>query len=94
MLDFFTKSLSKLFGTKSGRDLKLIQPILQTVLEAFPKYDSLSNDELRGKTAEFKTRITEYSAEERKQILLIQIFLSIYFVGRSFIRWFNRRQKV
>ena len=57
MLDFITKSVSKLFGTKSDRDLKDIQPILDSVLEAFPKLGNLSNDQLREKTAEFKKRI-------------------------------------
>jgi preprotein translocase subunit SecA len=67
MLDFLTKNLSKIFGTKSDRDLKEIQPLLDKVLEEFPKLASLSNDQLRAKTAEFKQRIAEYSAEERKK---------------------------
>jgi preprotein translocase subunit SecA len=68
MLDFFTKNISKLFGTKSDRDLKEIQPLLDKVLEEFPKMASLSNDQLRDKTAEFKKRIADYSAAERKQV--------------------------
>jgi preprotein translocase subunit SecA len=67
MLDFFTKNLSKLFGTKSDRDLKDIQPIVDRVLEEYPKLAGLSNDQLRAKTAEFRQRIATYSSEERKQ---------------------------
>ena len=68
MLDFFTKSVSKLFGTKSDRDLKEIQPIVDKILVEFPKLASISHDQLRGKTLEFKKRIKEFSEKEQKQI--------------------------
>ncbi len=68
MLDFITKKISKIFGTKSDRDLKEIQPILKEILEVFPKLANISNDELRAKTLEFKSRIKEYSLEEQNQI--------------------------
>jgi preprotein translocase subunit SecA len=68
MLDFLTKSVSKLFGTKSDRDLKDIQPIVDKVLVEFPKLASISNDQLRGKTAEFKKRISDYSLTEQNEI--------------------------
>jgi preprotein translocase subunit SecA len=67
MLDFFTKNLSKLFGTKSDRDLKEIQPLLDRVIEEFPKLATLTNDQLRAKTQDFKKRIADYSAEENKK---------------------------
>jgi preprotein translocase subunit SecA len=68
MLDFITKSVSKIFGTKSDRDLKDIQPILNEILSVYPTLSSLSNDELRAKTAEFKKRIADNSSAEREQI--------------------------
>ncbi|MCE3278704.1 MAG: secA [Bacteroidetes bacterium] len=68
MLDFFTKSVSKLFGTKSDRDLKEIQPILDKILAEFPKYASLSNDQLRGKTTELKKRIADFVSKEQAEI--------------------------
>jgi len=68
MLDFFTKNLSKLFGSKADRDLKLIQPILDTILEEFPKYAALSNDQLRAKTTELKKRIADHSLEEKNKV--------------------------
>ena len=64
MLDIFTKSLSKLFGTKSDRDLKEIQPIVNQILVEYAKLASLSNDQLRGKTTEFKKRIVDHSEKE------------------------------
>ncbi|RWY55750.1 preprotein translocase subunit SecA [Mucilaginibacter gilvus] len=53
MLDFF----SKLFGSKSERDVKSIQPIVEKIKAEFAKLGQLSNDELRAKTIEFKETI-------------------------------------
>jgi preprotein translocase subunit SecA len=53
MLDFF----SKLFGSKSERDVKGLSPIVEKVKAAYAKLDQLSNDELRAKTIEFKETI-------------------------------------
>jgi preprotein translocase subunit SecA len=56
--------LSKLFGgNKSEKDVKQITPYVGTINEFFTQYQSLSNDELRAKTQEFKTRIQEHLSE-------------------------------
>ncbi|MEM7105318.1 MAG: preprotein translocase subunit SecA [Bacteroidota bacterium] len=60
MLDKITKSLSKIFGSKSERDIKELSPYVALVNEEFDKLSSLSNDELRNKTLEFKERIAEH----------------------------------
>ena len=53
--------LNKLFGgTKSEKDVKKLQPIVTKINEFYAAYASLSNDELRGKTIEFKGRIADY----------------------------------
>src|ERR1044072_3732179 len=50
--------LSKMFGgSKSEKDVKLILPIVEQINKNFAAYQSLSNDQLRGKTQEFKARI-------------------------------------
>lgn len=72
MLDFFTKNISKLFGTKSDRDLKEIQPFVDRVLEEYPKLANISNDQLRAKTQEFKKRIADFSSEERNKVNAIR----------------------
>ncbi len=57
--------LSKLFGTKSDRDLKDVKPMLDATLKVYPEIQKLSNDELRAKTLEFKAKINkEVEAEE------------------------------
>ena len=44
--------MKALFGDKSTRDMKLIQPYVEKVKEAYPAIKELSNDELRAKTKE------------------------------------------
>ncbi|MCD4774221.1 MAG: preprotein translocase subunit SecA [Bacteroidales bacterium] len=57
----------KFVGTKAKRDLKILNPIVDQVAEAYKSITVLSNDGLRAKTEEFKKRIKEYiSAEENK----------------------------
>ena len=61
--------LSKLFGgSKSDKDVKLIQPLVREVNEHFAAMASLSNDELRNKTQEFRARIKEYLVDIDAQI--------------------------
>jgi preprotein translocase subunit SecA len=68
MLDFITKKISKIFGTKSDRDLNEVKPIVEEILAEYAKLSAISNDALRAKTTEFKKRIAEFSAKEQKQI--------------------------
>ena len=44
----FSSFLSKIFGNKSQRDLREIQPILEKIKAEIPKPTTLSNDALRG----------------------------------------------
>lgn len=58
------KLISKLIGgNKSEKDVKQIEPIVIRINEYFQQYQSLTNDELRGKTAEFKQRIKDHLRE-------------------------------
>ncbi len=47
----------KLFGTRSQREIKKLQPTLDKVLALEESYKALSEEELRGKTGEFKGRL-------------------------------------
>ncbi|MBB3699715.1 preprotein translocase subunit SecA [Flammeovirga yaeyamensis] len=53
MLDSITKLFSKVFGTKSERDLKKITPYLDKINTEYQKLQNISDDELRAKTAYF-----------------------------------------
>ncbi|MCB9054290.1 MAG: preprotein translocase subunit SecA [Chitinophagales bacterium] len=53
--------LSKVFGgSKSEKDVKKIEPLVQKINEYFNSYQSISNDELRNKTQEFRQRIKDH----------------------------------
>lgn len=60
--------LSKIFGSKSDRDIKHIQPLVAKIKEEYSKLEGLTNDELRAKTADFKKRIADYLADIDKEI--------------------------
>jgi len=67
-------AISKLFGgNKSEKDVKKIRPVVEQINQFFNQYESLTNDELRSKTAEFKQRIAAHlntinsSIEEKKK---------------------------
>jgi preprotein translocase subunit SecA len=55
--------INKIFGSKSDRDIKIVKPIVDKIKEEFEKLSSLSHDELRSKTLEFKERIKTALAE-------------------------------
>ena len=67
--------LSKLFGTKSDRDLKELKPYLNRALEAYETIKTLSNDELRHKTVEFRELIANTVQEEESRIKEIKDYL-------------------
>jgi len=53
--------ISKIFGgNKSEKDIKTIQPLVEQVNQHYATYQSLSNDQLRGKTSEFRQRIKDH----------------------------------
>ena len=66
-MDIF-KFLTKLFGTKSQRDIKAIKPIVDEILRIYPGIDALSNDDLRAKTRELKTIVQSSGDDLRKEI--------------------------
>jgi preprotein translocase subunit SecA len=57
MIKSGSKAMTRVFGTKSERDQKSIWPIVRQINECYAGLASLSDDELRAKTDEFKTRV-------------------------------------
>lgn len=64
----FNEFIGKLFGNKSQKDLKEINPYVKKIQAVYPSIESLTNDELRAKTDELKQRIQEYVATERARV--------------------------
>jgi preprotein translocase subunit SecA len=55
----FEKVLRKFFKTKSERDFRRMQPVVQRVNEHVRLYSDLGDEELRAKTQEFRDRLAE-----------------------------------
>ena len=69
MLNLISKSLTKIMGgSKQDKDVKAATPLVEKINEIYPSLSVLSNDQLRGKTAEFKSRIADYVSDIDKAI--------------------------
>ena len=64
----FNKFLQSLFGNKSSKDMKLIQPLVNKVKEAYPEIQKLSNDELRARTKELQKYVQDSANEQKAKI--------------------------
>jgi len=60
--------LTQIFGNKSQRDLKVIKPFLDATLAVYPAIQALSNDQLRGKTIEFREKIARAIDTEETEL--------------------------
>ncbi|MDE7092305.1 MAG: preprotein translocase subunit SecA, partial [Muribaculaceae bacterium] len=63
-----TGFLGKLFGNKSQRDLKEIQPIVDRINELGPEMQALSNDELRQKITDIRAELAASYAEDEAAV--------------------------
>ena len=62
-------NILKIFvGDKSQKDIKTIRPIVEKVNQFQQSYESLTHDELRGKTIEFKQKIQDARAPQDEKI--------------------------
>jgi preprotein translocase subunit SecA len=72
MIGLITKGISKVFGSKSERDIKLVMPYVEKIKEVYPTLKDISDDELRGRTQQLKSRISEELSEIDTNIQEIQ----------------------
>jgi len=70
----FENLLKSLFGSKHERDVKRTAPVVDEINKFFASYAALSEEELRGKTAEFKTRL---AGGETLEDLLPEAFAAV-----------------
>ena len=64
----------KLFGTRSQREIKKIQPTVDKILALEEEYKALSEEALRGKTREFKDRLVR---GETLDDILVEAFAAV-----------------
>ena len=62
--------LTKLFGTKSERELKKNQPLVKAILAKDEEYSALTNEELRGKTDELRARLAAGATIDDNDIII------------------------
>ncbi|MCH5310856.1 MAG: preprotein translocase subunit SecA [Prevotella sp.] len=64
----FTNLLKSLFGDKSSRDMKLIQPLVEKAKAQTPSVEVLDNDALRARVQEIRKNIQESAKEQKAKI--------------------------
>ena len=64
----FNQFLKSLFGDKSTRDMKLIQPLVEKVKEVSPQVEKLSNDELRARSKQIQQQVQDAAKEKKAKI--------------------------
>ena len=63
-----SKILKSLFGDKSSRDMKLIQPFVEEVKKVSPSVEALDNDALRARTQEIRKQVQAAATEQKEEI--------------------------
>ena len=64
----FNKILRSLFGDKSSRDMKLIQPLVEKVKAVYPEVQKLDNDQLRQRTKDIQRQVQDSALKEKEEI--------------------------
>ena len=64
----FNKILKSLFGDKSSRDMKLIQPLVEQVKAVYPEVQKLDNDALRQRTKTLQQQVQDSAKEQKARI--------------------------
>ena len=64
----FNKLLKSLFGDKSSRDMKLIQPLVEQVKAVYPEVQKLDNDALRQRTKTLQQQVQNSAQEQKARI--------------------------
>ncbi len=64
--------LKKMFGTKSEKDIRDIEPLVDEINGIYASLASISNDELRAKTGLLKQKIQDHIKEENDKIAAIK----------------------
>ena len=66
------KILQSMFGNKSTRDMKLIQPYVDKVKKAYEQIETLDNDQLRAKTKEIQAFVQKAAQQQKEEIAALK----------------------
>lgn len=67
-MSILDKILSMFFGDKAKRDMQELTPYIHKIKEVYPRFVSLSNDELRAESQKLKQRVRDYIGEDQKKV--------------------------
>jgi preprotein translocase subunit SecA len=67
-----TDIVTKIFGSKHDRDVKKLWPVVEEINQFSEQLQSLSDDELKGKTQEFRQKIKERTAQLDEQLSVLK----------------------
>jgi preprotein translocase subunit SecA len=73
MLASITKTLKKLFGDKSEKDIKELTPLINQAKQEFEKLASISNDDLRNITLELKKEVAQFIKPSEDKIASLRL---------------------
>ena len=65
-------TISKIFGDKSSRDRKRLQPIVNRINQLRPEYQKLSNDELRANIDRVRAQVDAVVKPREEEIAQIR----------------------
>ncbi|MBR9997570.1 MAG: preprotein translocase subunit SecA [Cyclobacteriaceae bacterium] len=68
MIGLLTKGITRIFGTKSERDIKEVLPYVEKTKEEYKKLQGITDNELREKTNLVKKKIDDHLADIDQQI--------------------------
>ncbi len=73
----------KIFGSKNEREIKRLRPDVDEINRLEPETSALSDDELRGKIAEWKANISAIEERERRDDTMLEILPQVFAVVRE-----------
>src|SRR5262249_20249713 len=82
ILGRFERGITGLFGSANARFLKRLQPKVEAIGALEPKYQAMTDEELRNQTAEFRRRL---KAGETLDDILVEAFAVCREGGRRFL---------
>jgi preprotein translocase subunit SecA len=66
------KALRRIFGSKHEKDVKALRPLVAEINRHYEQLQSLSDEELKGKTAEFRARLADALKETENQLTTLR----------------------
>ncbi len=77
-MDILSSIIKLIFGSKADKDRKEIEPYVEKIKEIYPSITTLSNDELRERSAALRKAIAEYIASDEARIVELKARLELH----------------